>query len=208
MKAFIYVGGDLFTEGIIDTPKGDDLKISADCGYKNAKKLGITPDLAVGDFDSGDLSEIPSEVEIVEVPAEKDFTDTGLAVDIAVEKGAEFIYIIGGIGGRLDHTLSNMGLLERLWRLGIRAILTDGKNRVRYIERTSELIPFTGFKYLSLLSADKEAKGVTVEGCKYPLKNAKLTRAENSFTTSNEILKNCALISVKKGGLYVIESND
>lgn len=208
MRAFIYVGGEIFTDGIIDFPTGDDLKISADCGYENAKKLNIVPDFAVGDFDSGNINELPESTEILEVPAEKDFTDTELAVDLAVEKGADFIYIIGGLSGRLDHTLSNLSLLEKAWKIGIRAIATDGKNRARYIERTSELVPSIGYKYLSLIAADSVVKGVTLEGCKYPLKNAKLTRIGNSYTTSNEILKNCALVSVKKGGLYVIESKD
>ncbi len=208
MRAFIYVGGEIFAEGIFDVPVDGDLKISADCGYENAKKLGIIPDMAVGDFDSGNADELPDKTEIVEVPTEKDFTDTELAADIAVEHGADSVIIVGGLGGRLDHTLSNLSLLEKLWRLGIRAIITDGKNRVRYIERTSELVPNIGFKYLSLIAADSVVKGVSLEGCKYPLKNAKLTRVSNGFSTSNEILKNCALVSVKKGGLYIIESRD
>ncbi len=207
MKAFIYVGGEIFPDGITDFPKGGDISISADCGYKNAKKLGVSIDFAVGDFDSGDKAELPREAEIIEVPAEKDFTDTQLAVDVALEQGADFITIIGGLGGRLDHTLSNLAILEKLWSMGIRAMITDGKNRARYIERTSELVPKSLFKYLSLIAADENVKGVSLEGCKYPLKNAKLTRT-NQFAVSNEILKNCALVSVKKGGLYIIESKD
>ena len=207
MKAFIYVGGDVVPDKIYEFPKGDDLKISADCGYENAKKLGITPDFAVGDFDSGKIDELPRETEIIEVPAEKDFTDTQLAIDVALEHGADSIVIIGGLSGRLDHTMANLSLLEKLWKAGIRGIITDGNNRVRYIERTSELVPNSGFKYLSLIASDKEAKGVSLEGCKYPLKNARLERTNTTLTTSNEILKNCALVSVKKGGLFIIESN-
>lgn len=207
MKAFIYAHGEIFTDGITDFPKGGDISISADGGYKNAQKLGVNIDFAVGDFDSGNKSELPREAEIIEVPAEKDFTDTQLAVDVAIEHGADFIMIIGGLGGRLDHTLSNLAILEKLWSMGIRAMITDGKNRVRYIERTSELVPKSVFQYISLIAADECAKGVSVEGCKYPLKNARLTRT-NQFAVSNEILKNCALISVKKGGLYIIESKD
>ena len=208
MKAFIYVGGEIFKDGIIDSPKGDDLTICADCGYKNANALGVVPQFAVGDFDSETKGRLPQNIEIIEVPAEKDFTDTALAVDVALNEGAELIYIIGGLGGRLDHTMANLALLEKLWHLGVRAYITDGKNRARYIERTSELVPRVGFKYISLIAADKEAKGVSIEGCKYPLKNAKLSRTNNALTTSNEILKNCALINVKKGGIYIIESSD
>ena len=127
MKAFIYAGGEIFPDGIFDFPKGDDVTVSADCGYKNAKLLGIVPQFAVGDFDSETQNEIPRETEIIEVPAEKDFTDTALAVDVALEQGADFIYIIGGLGGRLDHTMANLALLEKLWALGVRAYITDGK---------------------------------------------------------------------------------
>lgn len=207
MKAFIYVGGEIFPDGITDFPKGGDISISADSGYRNAKKLGVSVDYAVGDFDSGDKAELPREAEIIEVPAEKDFTDTQLAVDVALEQGADFITIIGGLGGRLDHTLSNLAILERLWSMGVRAVITDGKNRARYIERTSELVPRGVFKYISLIATDETAKGVSIEGCKYPLKNARLSRT-NQFAVSNEITKNCALVSVKKGGLYIIESKD
>ena len=206
MKAFIYVGGEIFTDGITEQKKGDDIVISADRGYLNAIKLGVSVNFAVGDFDSMDKSKIEG-AEIIEVPAEKDFTDTQLAIDLAIEKGAEQITIIGGLGGRLDHTLSNIGILEKLWDLGIRATITDGKNRIRYIKNTSELVARANFKYISVLSADGIAKGVSIEGCKYPLKNARLTKT-NGYTVSNEILKNCALVSVKKGGLYIIESRD
>ena len=207
MKAFIYTGGDIFKENITEHPKSDDLCIAADGGYANALALGEKVHILLGDFDSY-TQKLPDGVEILQVPAEKDFTDTQLAVEVAIERGASSITIIGGLSGRLDHTMANLSLLERLWTMGIRAVITDGKNRVRYIERTSELVPFGGFKYLSIIAADREAKGVSLEGCKYPLKNAKLSRTNNSFTTSNEILKNCALVSVKKGGIFIIESND
>ena len=48
-------------------------------------------------------------------------------------------------------------------------------------------------------------KGVSIEGCKYPLKKAKLSR-NFQYAVSNEIVGNCALISVRKGAVYIIES--
>ena len=207
MKAFIYTGGTIFPDGITDHPKGEDITIAADSGVKNAALLGVTPAFAVGDFDSFPETEIPRETEITAVPAEKDFTDTQFAVDLALSHEATEIVIVGGLGGRLDHTLSNLGILEKLYRMGVRAIFTDGNNRVRYIESTSELIPRSHYRYLSILAVTDKVKGVSVEGGKYPLKNAKLSRI-NQFAVSNEIEKNCALISVKKGGIFIIESRD
>ena len=206
MKAFIYTGGKINTKNITEHPKSDDLCIAADSGYKNAKALGERVDILLGDFDSiGEA--LPDGVEIVKVPAEKDFTDTQLAVQTALEKGAREIVIIGGLSGRLDHTLANLGMLEKLWDMRVHTVATDGYNRVRYISSTSTLIAKSQYKYVSIIPVDKKIKGVDVEGCKYPLKNATLTR-DDTLAVSNEVTGNCALISVRKGACYVIESTD
>ena len=205
MKAFIYTGGKIRPENITEHPKGDDLVIAADSGYHNAIALGEKPAILLGDMDSIKESELPKDIEILQVPAEKDFTDTQLAVDTAIKQGAREIVIIGGLDGRLDHTLSNLSILEDLNKKGIFAHITNGYNRVRFIDSTSTLIPKSGFKYIGLLCLTEKAKGVSVEGCKYPLKNAKLDRSFQ-FAVSNEIVGNCALISVRKGSLYIVES--
>ncbi|MBQ9087122.1 MAG: thiamine diphosphokinase [Clostridia bacterium] len=206
MKVFIYTGGVIHPENITEHPKGDDLCIAADSGYENALALGEKVHLLLGDFDSLRATDIPRETERLQVPAEKDFTDTQLAVDTALKKGATEICIVGGLDGRLDHTLSNLAILEDLHAKKIYATITNGYNRVRYIESTSTLVARSGFRYLSLLCLSEKAKGVSIEGCKYPLKNAALTRSFQ-YAVSNEITGNCALVSVRKGGIYIIESN-
>ena len=207
MKAFIYTGGAIDPSNITEHPKGDDLTIAADGGYRNATALGVKVQLLLGDFDSIDLKDLPKELERLKVPAEKDFTDTQLAVETALRKGADEIVILGGLSGRLDHTLSNLAILEDLADKGIHARITDGHNRVTYLRSTSTLVARSGYRYLSLLCLSEKAKGVSIEGCKYPLKNATLTRSFQ-YAVSNEITGNCALISVRKGGIYVIESKD
>ncbi len=205
MRAFIYAGGKIFADRITEHPKGDDLKIAADGGFQNAVALGETPDILLGDFDSLGDCEIPEKVEKLRVPAEKDFTDTQLAVDTAVKKGASEIIIVGGLDGRLDHTLSNLAILEDLNKKRIHAVITNGHNRVRFLHSTSTLLARGGFRYVSLLALTERARGVSVEGCKYPLKNATLERSFQ-YAVSNEITGNCALISVRKGGIYIVES--
>ena len=207
MKAFIYTGGSIFPENITEKVKAGDLKIAADGGYNNALRLGVKVDILLGDFDSIGEYKTDEDVEIIKVPAEKDFTDTQMAVETAIARGADEIVIIGGLSGRLDHTLSLMGILEDLTELGVHAIALSGNNRIRYIKSTSTLIPRSGYKYLSLIAADKKVRGVSAEGCKYPLKNATLT-TRLQFAVSNEIVENCALISVKRGGLFIVESRD
>ena len=211
MKSYIFIGGEVDKSALETAIPENALIIAADSGYDNAKLLGYAErcDYIVGDFDSTKEKAFCSRAKIVRVPAEKDETDTQLALDIAIENGADDISIVGGLTGRLDHTLSNVYLLEYLASLGIYATICDGKNRVRYLkERSSLLIPKSDYKYFGLLPADKDVKGVTINGAKYNLSNAKLEKSNPSFAISNEVSERFAMVSCKKGGLFVIESKD
>ncbi len=207
MRTFIYTGGTVHADHITEHPKADDLVIAADAGYRTARALGERVDILLGDFDS--LGEPPhdGDFELIRVPAEKDVTDTQLAVELALDRGADDIILIGGLTGRLDHTLSTLAILEDLHARGVYATITDGQSRVRYLHASSTLIPRSPYKYLSLLAATDTARGVDIEGCKYPLKHATLRRS-HQFAVSNEITGNVAFVSVKKGGVYIVESRD
>lgn len=207
MKAYIYTGGRIDPTHITEHPKGEDLLIAADGGWNNAIALGERPSVLLGDFDSLGEKNLPKDVELYRVPAEKDLTDTQLAVELALQRGARDIVIIGGLSGRLDHTLSNLAILEHLNALRVHGVINDGFNRVRYLHNNSTLIGRSAYTYLSLLAVDPVVKGVDAEGVKYPLKNAKLRR-EHQYAVSNEMTGNCAFISVKKGRLYIVESRD
>lgn len=208
MKAFIYTGGEIDCAGITERPEEQDIVIAADSGYKNAKLMGIRPHVILGDFDSLDKDAINGEkCEIITVPAEKDFTDTQLAVSEAIKRGAAQIVIIGGLSGRLDHTLSNLAILEDMHSKGIRATITDGNNRISYLKNDSALIMRSQYKYISLIAKSDKVKGVEIDGCKYPLKNAVLTD-KYQYAISNEITGNCAFVAVKKGAVLIIESKD
>ena len=114
----------------------------------------------------------------------------------------------GELGGRVDHTLSTLGILEMLNKTGRRGMVTDGKNRVRLLQNGSLLLARdVRYRYLSLLTLSEKAKGVSLEGCKYPLHGATLTRTRQ-YAVSNEITGNAALIAVRRGTLLVVESAD
>lgn len=204
MKAFVYVGGEIFPQNITERPEEGDLVIAADSGYKNAKELSVKVELFVGDMDSYE-GEIDDGVEIVRLKPEKDVTDTQAAFELAVQRGAREIYIVGGLSGRLDHTLSNLAILEDARARGLRAQINDGYNRVHFIRNDSILIGRGGFRYFGLVAADEKVKGVEIQGARYPLKNATLER-RMQWAISNEIEGNCALIAVKKGGAFVVEA--
>ena len=207
MRCVIVGGADINNYGFLrETLCADDYVVFCDSGLKHLDGLQIEPSLIVGDFDSYGGA-LPDDCEVVRLCPEKDDTDTSLAIKLALERGCDNIIIIGGLSGRLDHTMSNLSLLEELSAQNIYAIIDDGANRVRFIRNSSALIGRSHYKYLSVLAADDKVKGVDIDGCKYNLKNAVITRRDQ-YGVSNEITGNCALIAVKKGGVYIVESRD
>ena len=208
MKTYILTGGVIHPDNIHITPAEGDLIIAADSGLNNAKALNLTVNVVVGDYDSlGHTPEVDADVEVITVPTEKDVTDTQLAVELALTRGATEVHIVGGLGGRLDHTLSNLAILEDLADKRVRAVIEDGQNRVRLLRNDSTILPRSGYTYVSLLALDPLCKGVEIEGVKYPLKGAKLERKFH-YAVSNEITGNCCFISVRKGSLLIVESRD
>ncbi len=202
--AWIVTGGHCRADAFSRGDPAPDLLLAADAGWKTAHAAGLVPDLVCGDFDS---SETPGtvwpHVPLYRVPAEKDDTDTMLACDLACLAGAKELVVFGGTGGRIDHSLSNLFLLEHLRRRGADARLTDGDNRVRLLENETLLLRPAGYRYFSLIALDRAL--VTLRGCKYPLEEGVLTRAL-PFAVSNEITCGQAEITVRGGGVFLIES--
>ena len=206
MRAYVFTGGEIYHQYIEERPEEGDLVISADAGYRNATLMGVHTNILIGDFDS--LGHIPDDVdEVMQLPPEKDLTDTQVAVDVAIEKGADEIVIVGSTAGRLDHALSNLAILEKYWGNRIPMYIVNGQNRVRFIRNSGFIVVRSKYKYFSIIVADEKIKGVSIDGAKYPLVNQTMTRI-HQYAVSNEIVKNAALINVKKGGLYIIESRD
>ncbi|MBE6707873.1 MAG: thiamine diphosphokinase [Ruminococcaceae bacterium] len=209
MRAVIFTGGECATG--VRIPH-HELCVAADSGFIMAKKLGVFPDLIVGDFDSiGDS--MPVEYidaatgrmsEIIRHPAQKNETDTMLAAYIAIERGAAELYIIGGLSGRADHTLSNVFLLEALSDRGISVIYTDGANELRVIRDGEAVhIPHGEYRYFSTLALDECV--ISAEGCAYPLDRSTLTRAD-AYAVSNETLACGATVTCHEGKLLLIRS--
>ena len=99
--------------------------IAADGGLSKLQALGIIPDLILGDFDS--LGSRPAGDNVLTYPVEKDDTDTMLAIKEAIWRGYQTLYISGGIGGRLDHTMANLQSLLFARKCGVEAFLV-GEN--------------------------------------------------------------------------------
>ncbi|MEG2660548.1 MAG: thiamine diphosphokinase [Oscillospiraceae bacterium] len=180
-----------------------DYVIAVDAGYENARTLCLTPNLYVGDFDSADVPK--NAVNVMRLPSEKDETDTYYAAQKAVGEGFTDVLILGGMGGRFDHTLANMSTLLYLAKNKVNAIMADENNEISVLLPGSyDISPKDDF-FLSFYPIEPVAKGVTIKHVKYPIENAEI---KNTFPicTSNEFNFVPVSISVKTGGLFMVLS--
>ena len=187
-----------------------DMIICCDAGLDRAEELGIVPDIIIGDFDSLEKTqgEIPdsgtSVPEVITLPHEKDMTDTEAACDLAFSRGAGVMTILGGIGGRFDHTMANIGLMSKY--LGKADIfILDGDNFIRMLAPGKYNIISADYKYLGLIAYGGPVSGLTLTGTYYPLEDHFLT-ADTSLAISNEITHEPAVVSFDSGQLLVIQS--
>lgn len=202
-KAVVISAGSISNYEYISSfiEKGDFV-ICADGGLLHAKNMNITPDITVGDFDSykGELTG-----EVRRFNPEKDYTDTHIAVQEALDRGFEEIVLLGATGTRLDHTLSNIGLLEYIAQKGAKGYVIDEHNIITVICESSIIKREEG-RHLSLIPIG-EVKGVTLEDLKYTLNDYTLKFSE-SLAVSNEFTDKDAVIKIKQGSLIVIKSVD
>lgn len=168
-----------------------DLIVCADRGYDYAVEEKILPDCVVGDFDSA-TRRPPEGLEVVTLPAEKDETDTYVAVSKAVESGCGEVIIVGGLGGRLDHTVANFQTLARFADRGIKVRLQDRDTTVFLLDRGERVRLPEGRGMLSVFSYSDRAV-VSERGVKYPLRRKKLTSAY-PLGVSNEIMGEAEII--------------
>lgn len=180
--------------------------ICADGGLRHALRLGIEPDVIIGDFDTY-KAKLPDKWEIIKYPPEKDDTDTMLAVKLALSRGYKNITICGGLGGRLDHTFANIQALRYILRHGGNGELVDDSNVATMQGPGVKVYSRLRGYYCSLFSFGDECSGITATGFKYPLKNGVL---KNSFPlgASNVVTGKSGVISIEKGTLLVIFSKD
>lgn len=196
--------------------RSGDYVIACDCGLRHCDPLGIVPDLIVGDFDSFDRPD--SDIEIIQLPVEKDDTDTMYAVKEAAARGYKSILLTGMTGRRIDHTLGNIYMLVKLHELGLEAVIADdyselsliaGRALEKSVRNSCTTAEVSGsFPYFSVIAIAGTASGISIRNAKYPLEDA-VIEPGFQYGISNEVLPGMtAEISVKDGMLLVIKDHE
>lgn len=180
-----------------------DFVIACDRGWKHAEKMGVTPNLILGDFDSAPrpVTSIPVE----RVPTRKDDTDTMLAARRALSLGYRNILIACAFGGRLDHTLANLQTAAFLVAHGASAHLAGVDTEAWAFTGGTQGFPRRSGWSLSVFALSDRCEGVRIRGTKYECENEALTNAF-PLGVSNTWASEQAEISVQNGTLLVLQS--
>jgi len=201
-KILIFGNGKLHKTFLQEIHEGDYV-IGVDRAAYWLLRNGVTPDAAIGDFDSTtkkEMSSIRKSIRIVkEYPSEKNWTDMELAMKYADTLETSEVYIFGATGTRLDHTLATLHLLDT-------HIVIDKTNRIRVVGRGKTVIEKASYRYISILPYTKIIS-FSLSGFRYDVPKTKLVR-NSSRGISNEILGKEATIDITAGKAWVIESND
>lgn len=187
-------------------PGAGDMLICADGGYDAAVRHGLKPDLVIGDFDSMPFEHVQG-CESIRLPVHKDDTDMVVCLEEGRRRGYREFLIAGCLGGRLDHTISNMQCLHDCALRGETAWMLDGQNRVTVLLPGRYTLPRREGCKLSLLAFSAEVTGVTLLGTEWTLHDATLS-SRYPLGVSNEIKAEKAELSFAEGVMYLIYAKD
>ncbi len=211
MHVVIFAGGTLRPGKAVDAVIAQaDCIIAADSGAATALSYGRIPATVVGDFDSLDAS-LQQQLRqqgsrFIQAAVEKNETDTELAVQVAIEQGANAITLLGAFGGvRFDHAMANILLLAAIDTVPIRIIdgpsicwLLRGPGHTSISGRPGDL--------LSLLPLTSEATGVRTSNLYYPLYGETLHFGKPRGV-SNVLIQEHAAVSLEKGLLLIVHTD-
>jgi len=222
MRAIVVAGGDPPDRAALDAawPGWDrpcDIVVAADRGALTALALGLRPDVVVGDVDSLGADEAhrlaAAGIPFERVPAEKDETDTELALLVALRRDAAAVAILGALGGpRIDHALANIALLAHPALAGRPVEILDERTRIRLLTagpRGPGRLDLRGRvdDTVSLIPVGDAARGVTTHGLAYPLTGDDLP-AGPARGVSNVRTAVDARVALASGLLLVVEIAD
>lgn len=188
--------------------------IGVDKGISTLLSLGITPNVVLGDFDSIQREDLEcirqSDAILFQYPAEKDDTDLVLALQWALKQQPDSISIFGSTGGRMDHTIGNIGLLvtEEVLHNSTHIVMIDRWNMIYAVPPGMYDIQIQDkYQYVSFFSMTPTVTDLTLKGFQYPLTNKTITLG-SSLCVSNELISERGHFCFSSGILLVVRSND
>ncbi|MEK7633494.1 MAG: thiamine diphosphokinase [Patescibacteria group bacterium] len=198
-RAIVFVNGNLsdFSQAKNIIKKTDCL-IASDGGVKHILKLGLIPNIVIGDFDSTPKN-MRSAPTLITYPTEKDATDFELATDYCLEKKFQEIIIFGFLGDRIDHLLANIFLLTKIQteNKSIKIKIIEGKKEIFILNKEIVINGQIGDE-VSIVPVSEKLEKVATDGLYYRLIDDTLLFG-STRGISNVMNKNTAKITVTDG---------
>lgn len=210
-RSLIFANGDINDGQMVQRAISfapDSLIIAADGGARVAAHFGLSIDAVIGDMDSlseAEIATLAAEAEILRYPEAKNETDLELALTYAVERGARWIRILGGVGDRLDQTLSNVYLMALPILQGCDVRMVAGKQETWLIGAGTHEIEGTAGDTVSLIPLTGTVRGVQTDGLHYPLRDEDLLFGP-ARGVSNVMNGEHASVTVRDGVLLVVHT--
>ena len=198
MKTLIVLHGEPPTsKQLLEEAAQCTLRIAADGGIKAFLEAGVEPELHVGDFDS---SEGGPAGECLSRPAQ-DATDFEKAIAVALDRGATELVVLGGMGGRVDHFLTNLFVGTQVpEEIGL-SFLHGSACLIRVTPALCFERHLPDQTTLSLLPI-LPCVGVCTEGLKWKLERQAMA-PNGQLGVSNCVVGDNVLVSLAAGVLYV-----
>lgn len=203
-KRCVIIGSSPDTDSAVISAnvKNGDFIICADGGYIYAQKAGLLPNLIIGDFDSADFPE-NAECEVITLPVKKDDTDTLFCVKEALKRGYDNIIILGGTGGRADHTFANICTLKFLAEKNIDAEIIGSDVKIFVMMHGLKYITGQKGMTFSVFPFGCDTCTVTLDGFMYELK-AGILKSNFPIGVSNEIISDNARVELHEGTAVIM----
>ena len=183
--------------------------IAADKGAQYCLSAGVIPDIVVGDMDSISSNSLEQllkrDVRLVKHPADKDQTDTQLALDLAMLGGADKVEMLAACGDRFDHGIANVHLLYYALSHGVEAEILSASQRIFLVDKKCIIRGSKG-QTISLLPLTMRVEGIYLSGFLYDLENARM-EVGKPYGISNIITSDESGIRIGEGILIVIISS-
>ncbi|VVA43657.1 Thiamine diphosphokinase [Candidatus Roizmanbacteria bacterium] len=214
-RAIVFVNGNLSNlSQAKKIVKKTDCLIAVDGGAKHILKLGLTPQIIIGDFDSTPKNILKNigrtqrsaPTKIIKYPRKKNKTDFELAIDLCLKRKFKEIIIFGILGNRIDHMIANIFLITKIQTENqtIKIKIIEGKKEIYILNKEITINGKIG-EEVSIIPISEKLEGITTEGLEYQLENKDLIFG-STRGISNVMNKKITKIFVKKG-VALIEHN-
>lgn len=205
MRTLIFLNGRIPKLRVVNHYKKKNcFIIAADGGANSLKRIGIKPDIIIGDLDSISKNAlsfyIKRKIPVIQI-TDQNTTDLEKCLIYCLKKNPDEIYVFGATSLRTDHTLNNLSILKRFYKKLEIKIITEEfeiffiRNKVNFNYKTGEIV--------SLLAMPL-ASGISTSGLEYPLKHETLEFGVREGALNKSVSKNVS-VSFTKGNLLLFK---